>query len=78
MGVYGNGTYKINGVKIQNLADHIKYNINFRTGRALFVNGVCVHHGFLSIPEVLKWENKLQDPNNATEFQLTEDTAPYI
>lgn len=39
IGLYLNGDYVVNGVLDDHLANHIKYNINNRWGRALFVDG---------------------------------------
>lgn len=75
VGVYGNGECKVNGVKIENIPDHIKYNINMRPGRALFVNGICIHHGFLRVDEVLKWQNKIMEDKET--FWRDKDTQPY-
>lgn len=75
VGVYGDQSYVVNGVRIKDLPEHVKYNINHRIGRALFVDGICIHHGFLTIPEVLKWEQKIA---NDPEFTLEVDTAPYM
>lgn len=75
VGVYGNGEYVVNGVDIKDVSDHVKYNINTRTGRALFIEGVCIYHGFLPPTEVLKWEQKIQsDPET---FTAQETTKPY-
>lgn len=75
VGVYGNGDYVVNGVHIKDISEHVKYNINTRTGRALFVQGICIYHGFLPPTEVQKWEQRIQ--SNPEEFELTEETKPY-
>lgn len=74
IGVYANGEMKFNGVKAGNLINHIDYNLDFRPGRALFVNGKCVHKGYLNDEEVQKYEEMFKDP----KFKLDKDTAPYI
>jgi len=45
IGVYPNGERKTNAVKCENLASHIWYNLHFRPGRALVVDGHCIHKG---------------------------------
>lgn len=47
-GVYSNGEYKDNAVLHEHLPDHIQYNKDFRPGRALLVDGVVVHNGYLN------------------------------
>lgn len=44
-GVYPNGFHKDNGVHPDHLAEHLKYNVTWRPGRALFVDGKCVNFG---------------------------------
>ena len=48
MGVYANGDRKHNAVKPEHLADHIQYNLEWRPGRAFFVDGVCKNLGYLT------------------------------
>ncbi|WCK57022.1 hypothetical protein PP175_27930 (plasmid) [Aneurinibacillus sp. Ricciae_BoGa-3] len=43
IGVYSNGEYKVNVVQGNHLQDHIEYNQTMRPGRALFVDGKCIH-----------------------------------
>ena len=45
VGVYPNGQYKTNGVESEDLAQHIWYNMTFRPGRTLFVDGVLLYRG---------------------------------
>lgn len=59
IGVYANGDYKSNGVESKNLAGHIQYNIKLRPGRALFVDGLCIHKGYLSTEECERLEQEL-------------------
>lgn len=70
-GFYANGDHKSNGVKSENLKDHIEYNVSWRPGRALFVDGKCVHQGYLSQDKCDEIEKKLE---GAT---MDKDTAPY-
>ncbi len=70
-GVYADGSFKDNGVKSENLQDHIAYNKQFRPGRALFVDGKCVHHGYLDAKECEKIERTIEG------IRMGRDTAPY-
>ena len=45
VGVYPNGQYKTNGVKSEDLAQHIWYNTTFRPGHTLFVDEVLIYKG---------------------------------
>jgi len=47
IGVYANGNKKYNGVLPQDLIPHITYNLQFRPGRAFFVEGQCLNSGYL-------------------------------
>lgn len=72
--VLGDMGYKINGVASEDLSDHIKYNLTFRPGRALFVDGVCKHRGTLPEEDILFWEERIKtDP----KFKATAVSAPY-
>lgn len=73
VGVYNNDSFKVNGVSSEFLQDHIDYNIKYRFGRALFVDGKCVHEGYLSKDRCKEWENKLK----SKYYLQTTDTAPY-
>lgn len=75
VGVYQNQDYVINGVSAEHLASHIEYNCKFRFGRALFLNGKCIHSGYLSAESVIEWEKKIAD--NPKNFVQTKCNAPY-
>lgn len=45
IGIYPDGSYKVNGVEEGDLAFHLKYNEDFRPGRALMVDGKIVLDG---------------------------------
>lgn len=73
MGVYSNGERKHNGVDPRDLADHIKYNLEMRPGRAFFVDGKCLHVGYLGKERCDEIEAELV----AKPVQMTRCTAPY-
>lgn len=58
VGVYKNGDYKTNCVPDFELQQHVDYNTTMRFGRGLFVDGKCVHAGYLTEEEVAVWEEK--------------------
>jgi len=70
IGVYPNGDKKVNGVVSENIAAHIAYNVRFRPGRALFVDGVCVYEGS-GVADLEKLEEKY------SSIKMNKDTAPY-
>lgn len=75
IGVYASGDHKMNGVDPDDLKFHIEYNKINRFGRALFVDGKCVHNGYLSVAECELWERKIKDdPKRFTAKNLT---IPY-
>lgn len=45
LGVYPDGTWKVNGVPAAMLRDHVRYNLTYRPGRALVVDGTVVYPG---------------------------------
>ena len=73
IGVYADGSYKTNGVKHEHLKVHIEYNKTMRFGRALFVDGKCVHNGYLNSTEVKEFEEKIKKEN----IKKDKCTAPY-
>lgn len=60
IGVYANGSYVINVVQPAHLEYHIEYNKVMRFGRALFVDGECVHQGYLPTFKIAEWEHKVK------------------
>lgn len=72
VGVYPNGDMKQNGVIHENLEEHIEYNIKFRFGRALFVDGKCVYPGFVNDSTLKEATIKI-----ACLPKITHDTQPY-
>lgn len=55
VGVYSNHTHVTNIVRPEDLVGHIEYNRVMRFGRALFVDGVCVHKGYLNEKDIAEW-----------------------
>lgn len=70
-GVYSNDSFKTNGVSEEFLAGHTEYNLTMRPGRGFFVDGKCVHKGYLTDEQVAKFEEKFKDS------KATRDTQPY-
>tara|TARA_R100000951_G_C2649244_1_gene183794 strand:+ start:2712 stop:2954 length:243 start_codon:yes stop_codon:yes gene_type:complete len=60
IGLYADGSFKINGVEAKDLETHIQYNKNNRPGRALFVDGKCIYSGYISEKEVKSFEEKIK------------------
>ena len=42
------------------IKNHIEYNLRFRPGRALFVDGKCINKGYLSDEKVAEWEERIK------------------
>lgn len=70
-GVYNNGDKVFNGVYEEDLPFHIQYNKDFRFGRALFVEGKCVHKGYLTQERCDAIEVEIKDK------KLDKNTRPY-
>lgn len=61
VGVYKNGDFVQNCIPDFELSQHIQYNVTMRPGRGLFIDGNCVHDGYLDDEEVKAWEEKIAD-----------------
>lgn len=75
IGLYANGEFKINGVKPEHLEDHIEYNKTMRFGRALFVDGKCVHKGYHNENNIKSFEDMIKDN---PDYIRNVCTAPYV
>lgn len=73
IGIYPNGSHKVNGVAEEHLKDHIDYNLGNRPGRALMVDGVVVYSGGCNPEELERYIAK----NKLTELRITRCTVPY-
>lgn len=69
IGIYANGERVVNGCPSDELADHITYNIKMRPGRALFLDGYCIHRGYLNREDITPLEMAFIGPDGprATE-----------
>ena len=72
-GVYPDGTFKDNGVDSLLLPGHIWYNMKFRPGRALIVDGFCIHESSIGCNE-----EDIKSAIEATKEPKESDTAPYV
>ena len=72
VGVYNNDSQKTNGVKSEDLAGHIWYNLNLRPGRAFFVDGYCLNKGYLDDERIEKLKEELK------LIKVDKCTAPYV
>jgi len=75
VGIYPNGSYKVNGVSKVNITDHIEYNKTYRPGRALFIEGICHNKGSLTEAEVIEWSDRIMEDKET--FWRDVDTQPY-
>ena len=73
VGVYANGQYVVNIVADEHLDSHIEYNKEYRFGRGLFVDGICVNQGYLSGEQVRNWTKRISE----MEFDMSHVTYPY-
>lgn len=58
--VYTNEDFVIEEISKNKLIEHISYNKTMRFGRAIFVDGKCVHKGYLTKDQIKQWEVKLE------------------
>lgn len=73
IGVYPDGSYKVNGVSSKNIESHISYNKLYRCGRVLIVDGEIVHKGTLK-PEYL---TELLKRIPIDKIKMYHDSEPY-
>lgn len=73
IGIYPDGSYKVNGVKSEDLDSHIAYNQKYRPGRALLVDGKIILPGMVN-PLILQ---KTIRENNLLGRAQTTPTLPY-
>ena len=74
IGVYCDGSYKVNGVEEADIRTHVEYNKVFRFGRALIVDGEIVNLGYFK-KEALE---KIIKEKGLGEIRKTSCTAPYV
>lgn len=60
IGVYNNGDRKLNGVILEDLINHIVYNLEMRHGRAFFLEGQCLNVGYLSLDRINDLESEFK------------------
>ncbi len=75
IGLYANGSFKINGVDPEHLKDHIQYNIDWRPGRSFFVDGVCHNKGYHTDEEIKEFIERIK---NDDKFKMNKCTMPYV
>lgn len=75
VGIYASGDYKTNGVISEHLPVHIRYNVNYRFGRALMVNGYVIYPGLYS--NNLSPLNERINKRKLNELKIEKDTQPY-
>ncbi len=73
IGLYANGTYKINGVKSEHLEEHIAYNKKYRGGRTLFVDGNLIHKGYHNDEQIKAFQERIVQEN----LKVDKCTEPY-
>lgn len=75
IGLYANGSFKINGVLPADLKNHVEYNLKYRVGRSFFVDGKCLNKGYHTDQEIKDFEERIK---NDIDFKAVKCTAPYV
>lgn len=70
IGLYSNGDFMLNGVTFKNLGEHITFNITYRPGRALILDGKCIYQGNVS-------DKTLNNFLKINTHKVFVDTSPY-
>lgn len=73
IGLYADGSFKMNGVKPEHLENHIEYNKNYRFGRTFFVDGKLIHKGYHNDEQVKAFQERIKREN----LKADKCTAPY-
>lgn len=78
LGIYGNGQYKYNVVRDEDLEHHIEYNKTFRFGRLLYVDGKRVYDGDVQTKEKIDIYDKIaEDFYKNNKINMSIPTIPY-
>lgn len=77
IGLYLNGSYKMNGVLPEHLKEHIEYNLYARPGRTFIVDNVCYNKGYNSQETIDEFIEKVKNDKTG-KFVITKCTAPYV
>ena len=80
LGIYGNGDWKYNVVRDEDLEDHIEYNKTWRWGRLLYVDGKRVYDGDSQTRSKLeKYDQIAKDffENISKNIDMNKPTIPY-
>ena len=75
LGVYPNGQYMFNGVREEDLEDHIQYNKTFRPGRLLYVDGQRVYDGM--VKDCSKYDRVAAEFYKRHNIDMSKPTLPY-
>lgn len=74
VGVYNDDSRKQNYVAVEDLANHIAYNLSYRPGRAFFVNLHCLNQGYLGAKRADEWKERLRREGIP---EMKRHTVPY-
>lgn len=74
IGLYADGSFKINGVLPDDLKSHIEYNLKYRVGRSFFVDGKCLNKGYQNDEEIQAFEDRIKKDIN---LKVVRCTSPY-
>lgn len=73
--VYNNGDEVIQAVAKDDLSNHIEYNTIMRFGCALFIDGQCIHNGYLDKDRIHTIEELIKA--NPQDYTRTNVITPY-
>ena len=74
IGLYANGSFKINGVLPIDLKNHIEYNLKYRVGRSFFVDGKCLNKGYQNDQEIKDFKERIAKD---IKLKAVKCTSPY-
>ena len=78
LGIYSNGDYAYNVVREEDLENHIQYNLAWRPGRILYVDGKRMNTGCIKEEYLGKYDKIAEEFfKNKEHINMNNATLPY-
>lgn len=77
LGIYGNKQIVYNVVREEDLQNHINYNLTFRPGRLLYVDGERINNGCMKENILYTYDEIAKNFIDNNNINLMQPTIPY-
>lgn len=77
LGIYGNKQIVYNVVREEDLQNHINYNLTFRHGRLLYVDGERINNGCMKENILYTYDEIAKNFIDNNNINLMQPTIPY-